>query len=43
MGSVIMPVIETADTRLWQRRDSRTKLTVWSVQLFCLIVFTFCW
>jgi phosphonate transport system permease protein len=43
MGSVIMPVIETADTRLWQRRDSRTKLTVWSVQLFCLIVFTYCW
>lgn len=38
-----MPVRETDNTREWQRRDRKTQLTAWAVQLGCLIVFVYCW
>jgi len=38
-----MPVKQAAETRVWQRRDRRTQLTVWAVQLACLMVFVYCW
>jgi len=38
-----MPVTEQNNTRVWQRHDTRAKLTIWAVQLFCLMVFVYCW
>ena len=38
-----MPVTDTASAKLWQRRDRKTQMTIWAVQLSCVMVFVYCW
>ncbi|WNK01295.1 phosphonate ABC transporter, permease protein PhnE [Thalassospiraceae bacterium LMO-JJ14] len=38
-----MPVRETTNSKVWQRRDRKSQMSIWAIQLGCLMVFVYCW